>query len=715
MSKALRIVAMVVAVAAAIPTGGGSVALGVGLGVSTATAGLIAASVGLASGLLTTLTAKAPSVQGGQTQWQSTPNTDAKILFGRTGVSGDVCYRKTRGQPGHSTQNKYQFIYSDISGCGPLHQLEKTLIDKVETTFVSDNAVGAALHDRVYQAHQLGFCPEATSLAPAGPWPSIPNWTPAHKTSGHGAVMNCFVFDGKGDDTFTQIPGMLWVWHGVMCYDPRKDSTFPGGSGAHRWNDETTWEVSYNGWLQGLTFALGWHQGENQIRVGGVGQTFTSIDVAAFVEAANIADANNWKSGGRLSTGDDKWEALKSLCQAGGGEPVRLGATLSCIINTPRVPIGTITRDDLIGNASTTTTQSRRDRINGIIPTYRSEDHYWEQVPAGVVRNAAFLADDGGIERTKSVTYPMIQCDAGERPDQVAQIAGYEIANAREAGPAVWPLKLRWLGYRAGDCLSIEDTPEFGYLAGKNVLVLKRQLDHETGSVVLTFRTETNSKHAWALGLVGVPAPTTDAASEVPVAAAPPEGEWAASTSVQIVDGIPTGQISLAGSVEDETAIQMLVEYRETGTADWITAAAMSINTTRYDITGLAVSKIWDVAVSYHSELRLIFTGLTFDYSEPAPAQVSETALSSPAAGQATIVWRDPTSANYNATRLYRNTTATFGTAAQVNGDMLGALGATQVYDDTGLASGTYHYWLVTVSSSSVVGDPLYVGSVAVA
>ncbi|MED5546135.1 MAG: hypothetical protein VYD90_12870 [Pseudomonadota bacterium] len=610
MAKVLRIAAVVVAVAAAIPSGGTSL-LGAAIGTSAATASIVATAVSVAATAATAITAKPPSIEGNQTQWTSDPNTDAKILFGRTGVAGDVCYRKTRGQPGHSTQNKYQFIYSDISACGPLHQLEKTLVDKATTSFSSDNAIGD-LHNRVYQAHQLGECPEASELAPSGPWPSIPEWTSANKTSGHGAVMNCFVFDGKGDETFTQVPGMLWVWHGVACYDPRLDDTYEGGSGSHRADDETTREVSYNGWIQALTFALAWHQGENGIRVGGVGMPITSIDVDSFVEAANVADANGWVSGGRISTGDNKWEVLKSLCQAGGGEPVRLGATLSCIVNTPRVSIGMITRDDLIGNASVTTTQTRRDRINGIIPTYRSEDHYWEQVPAGVVRNSTFLAQDGGIERTKSVTYPMVQCEAGETPDQVAQIAGYDIANAREAGPAVFPLKPRWLGYKSGDCLTIEDTPEFGYLAGKDMLVLKRQLDPETGSVVLTFRTETSSKHAWALGLVGVAAPTTTAASAVPVAEAPPEGEWTASTTIQYVEGVPLGSITLTGSVEDPTAEQMLVEYREAGATEWISAASLSINTTTYSINGLSTSKTWDVAVSYHSELRLIFEEIGF-------------------------------------------------------------------------------------------------------
>lgn len=692
MAKVVAAVAMVVAIAAAIPTGGSSLfattLLSTAVGVSTTTAGLIAASIGLASGLLTSLTAKAPAIEGGQTNWQSDPNTDAKILFGRTGVVGDVCYRKTAG----GSKNKYQFIYTDISGCGPLHQLESTMVDKDVVTFGPSGNIIGALTGNVYQKHQLGACPETSALAIVGAWGAMPGWTAAHKTSGHGALMNCFVFDGKGDKTFTQIPSMLWVWHGVMAYDPRKDSTYPGGSGAHRYNDQTTWEISYNGWIQALTYALGWRQGPNDIRVGGVGQPFGSIDVAAFVEAANVADANGWKSGGRISTGDDKWESMKALCQAGGGEPVRLGATLSCMVNAPRVSIGTITRDDLIGNASSTTTQTRRDRINGIIPTYRSEDHYWEQVPAGVVRNSNYLAQDGGVERTKSVTYPMIQCEAGDNPDQVAQIAGYDIANAREAGPAVWPLKLRWLGYRAGDCLTIENTPEFGYFAGKDVLVLKRQLDPETGSVVLTFRTETPAKHTWALNLTGTPAPTTDAASTPPAAEAPAAGSWTATPRVDVIGGAPAGVIALAGAVDDDTATQVTIEYRETGATTWTQAASLSIDATSYEISGLDVTKSYDVAVSYFSELRLEFAALSFSYTAPAPTASSVTADTS--TNPPKITWQMPAITGWATGVVYRGSSGTAGSSVAVSDPIAGGLFEAMVFEDDVLPAGNYWWWI---------------------
>ena len=507
--KVLRVAAVVVAIAAAIPTGGTSL-LGAGLGMGTAAASAVAAGFSAGVGLLGAITAKKPKVSGVQTSWSADPDAAIPIIFGRTLMSGDIRYRKQ-----HGSKNKYDTIVSVLSGCGPINGLTRTYMEKEPISF-SGGMTGVYKidgHDRIWQRTQLGACPEASYLAPVVGLP--PQWTTAHKLSGYAAVLNTFLYDAAGDHTLTSTPRFNWLGEGVLCYDPRLDSTYPGGSGSCRWNDPSTWVYSECGWIQAITFAIGWHQGPSNVRVGGVGMDIAAIDVPTFVEAANIADANGWVSGGRVTTADDKWEVMKSLAQAGGGEPIRYGAILSCFINAPRVSIGTIGIDDVIGQASISTAQSIRDRVNGITPRYTSEDHFWEQVPAGTVVNVDYLATDKR-ERTKMVAYPMVQCPAGETPDQVAQLAAYDIANAREAGPIVLPLKLRFLGYRAGDCLTIEDHPAFGHIAGKDVIVTKRQIDPASTTVTLTLRTETPTKHEWALSRVGVPAPMTDSTTPPP-------------------------------------------------------------------------------------------------------------------------------------------------------------------------------------------------------
>src|SRR3546814_13906601 len=68
------------------------------------------------------------------------------------------------------------------------------------------------------------------------------------------------------------------------------------------------------------------------------------------------------------------------MLQAGGGEPIALGAKISCMVNTTRVSLATITAADVVGEVSVTATQGRRDRKNGCWPRYRAEAHEWEIV-----------------------------------------------------------------------------------------------------------------------------------------------------------------------------------------------------------------------------------------------------------------------------------------------------------------------------------------------
>jgi hypothetical protein len=558
------------------------------------------------------LTAKKPVVSGQATTWRADPSAPGTITFGRTLVGGDIRYKKAHGK-----NNVYDTLVVVLSGCGPIQSIDATYADKKIVTF-SGTAAQAPWLDRMWQASQLGLCPEAAQLSNGVGTP--PDWTSAHKLSGYAAVMVTFTYYAKGDNPTTTLPAMGWLGHWVKGYDPREDSTYPGGSGTQRWDDETTWEWSENPFILALTYAIGWHQGAGNVRVGGVGMSIDAIDVAAFVEAANVADLNGWTAGGQVTTSDDKWETMKALCQAGSGEPVRYGAVLSCIVNTPKIPIATISLSDLIGEAAITTAQTRRERVNGIVPRYRSEDHYWEVVPASCIRNSTYLAEDGGKERTREVSYPLVQCVAGEQPAQAAQLAAYDIANAREASASL-PLKLRWLGYRSGDCLTIEDTPEFGYLAGKDVLVMKRQLHAESGTVPLTVRTETAAKHAWALGQTGTAAPTTEL-PEPPELEAPEVSEWSLSGTTIDGDGSVIPALVFEGETDDGTPQAIRFSYYQGGTApvddaDWILSASLPSSAEQHIVTSVgaglpymgSVQYAFDIGVSARLVLGPVTTG----------------------------------------------------------------------------------------------------------
>src|SRR5690349_18754767 len=106
MAKVLKIAAIVVAVAAAIPSGGTSLfgaaltsagtavgTVAAGATVTAASAATIASAVALAASFAAQLLTKPPSIKGGQTDWQSDLNAPIPIVFGRTLVGGQIIYR----------------------------------------------------------------------------------------------------------------------------------------------------------------------------------------------------------------------------------------------------------------------------------------------------------------------------------------------------------------------------------------------------------------------------------------------------------------------------------------------------------------------------------------------------------------------------------------------------------------------------------------------
>ncbi len=281
--------------------------------VAALSTGLAVAAAGLTA--LSALTAKKPANVVNPMAWQSDPQTGIPIVAGRCYTGGKIVYRQAYG-----SNNVNQTIISCYS-IGPVKALENLYVDSVLTT-VSGTTVNINDRGKMAASYQLGAQPEAKQLGDLGP----PGLTAASKLSGLAASSISFVYDTKGGHTFTTEPQCGYVVQGVRVYDPRKDSTYPGGNGPQRWNDETTWTYAGydNPYLFALAWLIGWHQ--NGKLVAGVGVSISAIILSQFVEGANVADANKWTMGGVLDTTDDKWSRLKDILQAGGGVPMRLDA-----------------------------------------------------------------------------------------------------------------------------------------------------------------------------------------------------------------------------------------------------------------------------------------------------------------------------------------------------------------------------------------------------
>jgi len=649
-------VAIVAAIGSAIATVGayvtlvGELALGAALGGSAAAFAIADFVVPLALGLgaiaaisaIASLFSPKTNLGGGVVTFKADPAAGLPYVIGRAGVGGNIVFADT------SNDGKNTWLhYITVLSAGPVDAIESFTANNVPVTF--DASTGAATqlgynwrstysgatqyqindgvsylgsiyicvatppgvgHDpsdtnywaaagsyagprwlsRMWQLFSKGPQPASALPAPAGTG-SVPEWGSSNQLSGLAASRWVLQADSAAFPTGTPKP--LWVVRGKPVYDPRLDSTFPGGSGSQRAADPTTWVFSRNPFLHALTWLIG--VTANGQRVLGLGAPITAIDVAAFVTGANVADANGWTVGGQVFSTDSKWDVLLGMLQAGCGAPARIGAMISCIVNTPRVSIATLTGADITAAASVPGTVARRDRINRVIPTYQSEPHEWQLVPAEPIVVTDYIAADGG-QRTKSIRMPLVQ-----DVNHAAQLARYAIEDAREFGPITLPLKPQWLGLQPGDCITINE-PELG-LNSQDVLVLGRKIDAGQGAptLMITARSETSAKHAFALGQTGTAPPQPTLTGVDFYAGAPASPPWTAIGATISNAGVDTPAIVVTGMMENPAASDLIVRYRlHAGPGTWnYYGAPPAPVATRIEITSLASGAAYDIGLSY--------------------------------------------------------------------------------------------------------------------
>lgn len=439
------------------------------------------------------------SASGAPLDFKADPEAPVPFVIGRTATGGSTVYAEVFG----GDKARFLRFIVALSAAGPIESVEAPFrSNEQDVTFSSRNAVGY-YHDKMYMDYKLGAQPETAHTVSISPWGSTPSavFDSDHKLSGIATAQ--WIMRYTQNEYSTGVPTPRWIVNGPPVYDPREDSTYPGGSGTQRYNDPTTWSFTGNDnpYLQALTWCLG-HQSNGEI-VMGAGIPWAGIDVAAFVEGANVADANGWTCGGIAYSSENKWAILESMLRAGGGKPMRLGAKVSCVVSTPRVSIATLTSADIDGTLEINGAPGRRDRFNTARYRYRDEDFDWEFIQADPVSISAAVTEDGET-RTKEIDFGLVQ-----DKDQGAQLAAYDILDSREIGPIKFPTIPKWMALKPGDCITLDDDIFGTY----KLVIWNRERDIGTGQRTLSCMAETDSKHTTALAITGsVPSlPTYDA------------------------------------------------------------------------------------------------------------------------------------------------------------------------------------------------------------
>jgi hypothetical protein len=505
-SKTLQTVGVIAGVVALAATGVGAAA-GAGLfaakGSATAlaiagtakTVASYASIAAIAANVGASVTAQKPPARGSTNVITIGANQGTPCVLGRTYYGGNRVHQIGYGPTLNKVPNPYLLLV-DVLSIGPIDGIEGHYADFSPIGF-SGNAATGYFNGFLWRSTQLGSVPETSALALQ--FAGAPGWSAAHKLSGLAAVAWNAKFDKDGKVFASGFPQTGTVLRGVKCYDPRLDSTYPGGSGSCRLDNPTTWPYTENPGLHGLQYALGRYQA-GKLRFG-IGLDALAIRIGDFVHLANVCDANGWKVGGTIFEPGDRWANLKRILECAAAEPLFNGAMLGVRVSAPRVALDTIGPDDL-GDAPVRIgiMQGFEQRINTLVPTYRSEPHKWEYVPSDPVQIATYLAEDGEEKREER------RLELVQNKDQAAQVCAYEMLDARELGDIELPLMPRFRDYGPGDMLTI-NLPRYG-LSGRSAIILQMSFDPATMQCQAVLRTDDPAKHAFALGRTGTAPPT---------------------------------------------------------------------------------------------------------------------------------------------------------------------------------------------------------------
>jgi len=352
MAKALKTAALVVGAVALVATGVGAVALG-GLAGSLTIAGISTGTLFLVSGGLTvaaSLLQKTPKVVASQTDRLTAsvnPGAFRHTVLGQTAMPVEVRYEEWSGKD----QEYCDWIVLHAShACEAIDEIWfETTMAWSRTTGVVGKYVGYFSVPHIV----LEGSPANAFVLPSGKWNQNARLT--------GCAYSHWRFKLTGNSKKAESPfvsglpsRITVIGRGAKLYDPRRDSTVPGGNGSMRADDQSTWRfttddgvtIGENLPLQILRVVLGWRirnpsTGALKLATGS-GVPPRRINLTSIAIAANLADELvNRSAGGQepryhgagvVSEGDDPKTVLDMLCTACCARFRDTGGKLSLVI-----------------------------------------------------------------------------------------------------------------------------------------------------------------------------------------------------------------------------------------------------------------------------------------------------------------------------------------------------------------------------------------------
>lgn len=374
------------------------------LGATAATAATIGTVTTrlLASVALSALSAAlAPDIQepdppGIKTDFTQTGGTNfASFIVGRSATGGThVCPPMTHGTVGDTPNAYLTYVIelSDLPGC----TLEQIFVDgravgmAGSTGTYGRNASDGRFNNRLWWKYYDGTQTVADPmlLDKYGSYPERP-WLSDMVGQGICYVILTFRYDRN---IYKSFPQVRFEMKGVPLYDPRKDSTV-GGTGAHRWDDPSTWEQSENFAVQAYNIHRGIDLGGP---VWGGDMTADALPFDNWIAQMNVCDADidgrpQYRTGMEITVDRTPADVSEELARGAAAEFAEVGGVFKLRCGAPALPVFFLTDDDLILDQDSRLQMIPDKRFRAVSATFPDPATLWEP------REAPLRTDGGAV------------------------------------------------------------------------------------------------------------------------------------------------------------------------------------------------------------------------------------------------------------------------------------------------------------------------------
>ncbi|WP_287994587.1 phage tail protein [Acidiphilium sp.] len=356
---------------------------------------------------------KSPAASGvkidGTTAGEDTP---MRFVVGRRMVGGHLEYHNSYGQIG-KTPNAYYVMVFSVSDVPGVALRRVRINDEFVTLGAEVPGLGFPIVEKrdgdgsdhgyikFYDGTQTTADPHLVDKFASDP---DQPWTSNHILSGVAYVVLTMRYNRE---IWQGPPSVRFELDGIPLYDPRLDSTV-GGSGAHRWDDPSTWSTTENLAVIAYNLMRGIPLPGGNIYGGEVAAA--DLPLANAVAGMNVCDVNlssfvggvvrsrkQYAGGLEISVDEEPAIYIEELLKAGLGQVSELGGVFRTRWGAPDEAVMAITDEDIsVSNPQEFDPfPGLEATFNAIRITHPNVDTAWEPAQTPALYNAAWEAEDG--------------------------------------------------------------------------------------------------------------------------------------------------------------------------------------------------------------------------------------------------------------------------------------------------------------------------------